>query len=263
MSSVKDIERFLYDWAPRELVADWDNVGLLVGRGEQEVSRVLVALDVTEAVVQEAAELGAELIVAHHPVMNVRWHRDEMQTLREESRLGGLLRQLVRRDISVICMHTNLDAAEGGVNDCLAQKLGLSGLIPLTEEKIGRIGTLSCEKPLEQFLQDVVKSLKLCGLRYRDGGKPVHRVAVGGGACGDYIPQALALGCDTFVTSDLRYNDFLDTRGLNLIDAGHFPTEDVVCQELLRRIQAAFPALHVSKSAVHRDAVQYYITEGE
>lgn len=263
MSSVKDVERFLYDWAPRELAEDWDNVGLLVGRGEQELTRVLVALDVTEAVVQEAAELGAELIVAHHPVMNVRWHRDEMQTLREESRLGGLLRQLVRRDISVICMHTNLDAAEGGVNDCLARRLGLSGLSPLTEEKIGRVGTLSCEKPLEEFMGDVVKSLGLRGLRYRDGGRPVHRVAVGGGACGDYIPRALALGCDTFVTSDLRYNDFLDTRGLNLIDAGHFPTEDVVCPELLRRIQTAFPALHVSKSAVHTDAVQYYITEGE
>lgn len=263
MTTVKEIEGFLYDWAPRELAMDWDNVGLLVGREEQEVSRVLVALDITEDVVQEAAALGAELIVAHHPVMNVCWHRQEMQTLREETRLGGLLRQLVRRDISTICMHTNLDAAEGGVNDQLARQLGLSGLIPLTEEKIGRIGTLSCEKPLEQFLQDVVKSLGLRGLRYRDGGKPVHRVAVGGGACGDYIPRALASGCDTFVTSDLRYNDFLDTRGLNLIDAGHFPTEDVVCPELVRRIGAAFPALHVSKSAVHRDAVQYYITEGE
>ena len=77
------------------------------------------------------------------------------------------------------------------------------------------------------------------------------------------IPQALAQGCDTFVTSDLRYNDFLDTRGLNLIDAGHFPTEDVVCPEVMHRLQKAFPAICVSKSAVHRDAVQYYMIEGE
>ena len=150
-----------------------------------------------------------------------------------------------------------------GVNDCLAQKLGLSGTIPLNEQKIGRIGTLSCEIPLEQFLHDVVKSLSCRGLRYRDGGRPVHRVAVGGGACGEYIPQALAQGCDTFVTSDLRYNDFLDTQGLNLIDAGHFPTEDVVCPEVVHRLQKAFPAICVSKSAVHRDAVQYYMIEGE
>ena len=73
--------------------------------------------------------------MAHHPVMNVRWHEREMQTLPDDTRLGGLLTCLVRQDLSVICMHTNLDAAEGGVNDCLAQKLGLSGTIPLNEQK--------------------------------------------------------------------------------------------------------------------------------
>lgn len=263
MTTVRDIEQFLYAWAPRETAESWDNVGLLVGRPDREVRRALVALDVTPAVAAEAAELGADLIVAHHPVMNVRWHQREMQTLRDDTRLGGLLTYLVRQDLSAICMHTNLDAAEGGVNDQLAQKLGLSDTVPLNEQKIGRIGTLSCEKPLEQFLYDVVKSLGCRGLRYHDGGRPVHRVAVGGGACGEYIPQALAQGCDTFVTSDLRYNDFLDTQGLNLIDAGHFPTEDVVCPELVRRLQKAFPAIRVSKSAVHRDAVQYYMIEGE
>lgn len=263
MITVRDIEQFLYDWAPPDTAESWDNVGLLVGRPDRPVRRVLVALDVTPAVAAEAAELGADLIVAHHPVMNVRWHEREMQTLRDDTRLGGLLTCLVRQDLSVICMHTNLDAAEGGVNDCLAQKLGLSGTIPLNEQKIGRIGTLSCEIPLEQFLHDVVKSLSCRGLRYRDGGRPVHRVAVGGGACGEYIPQALAQDCDTFVTSDLRYNDFLDTRGLNLIDAGHFPTENVVCPEVVHRLQKAFPAICVLKSAVHRDAVQYYMIEGE
>ena len=158
MITVRDIEQFLYDWAPPDTAESWDNVGLLVGRPDRPVRRVLVALDVTPAVAAEAAELGADLIVAHHPVMNVRWHEREMQTLRDDTRLGGLLTCLVRQDLSVICMHTNLDAAEGGVNDCLAQKLGLSGTSPLNEQKIGRIGTLSCEIPLEQFLHDVVKS---------------------------------------------------------------------------------------------------------
>ena len=76
---------------------------------------------------------------------------------------------------------------------------------------------------------------------------------------GEYIPQAIAQGCDTFVTSDLRYNDFLDTQGLNLIDAGHFPTEDVVCQEIVRRLRETFPELEVTKSAVHGDAVKFYM----
>ena len=162
--------------------------------------------------------------------------------------------------ISAICMHTNLDAAKGGVNDVLAEKLGLHDTKPLTDEKIGRFGTLNCEKPLVEFLQDVIKYLGCNGLRYVDGGKAVHRVAVGGGACGDYIGQAIALGCDTFVTSDLSYHEFLDTKGLNLIDAGHFPTENVVCPVLAERLQAAFPHITVALSAAHdREIIQYCI----
>lgn len=257
MTTAHDIERSLYDWAPRELAMAWDNVGLLVGDPAQEARRVLVALDITQGVAEEAVSLGAQMIVSHHPVMNCAWH--EVQTLRADDAQGRLLRYLVRHGLAACCMHTNLDAADGGVNDCLAHALGLSGLSMLNEEKIGRIGTLSCEKPLEQFLSDVVKLLSCNGLRYRDGGRPVHRVAVGGGACGEYIPQAIAQGCDTFVTSDLRYNDFLDTQGLNLIDAGHFPTEDVVCQEIVRRLRETFPELEVTKSAVHGDAVKFYM----
>lgn len=261
MTTVRDIEQYLYAWAPRELAESWDNVGLLVGDPEAEVRRVLVALDVTPQVVAEAIEKDCQLIAAHHPVMNCAWN--QVQTVRTDDRQGRVLTELIRHGIAAICMHTNLDAAEGGVNDQLARALRLTDTIPLNEQKIGRIGTLSCEKPLEQFLHDVVKSLGCRGLRYRSGGRPVRRVAVGGGACGEYIPQALAQGCDTFVTSDLRYNDFLDTQGLNLIDAGHFPTEDVVCAEVVRRLQKAFPDIRVSKSAVHHDAVQYYMTEGE
>ena len=261
MPTVREIEQALFRLAPKEGAMDWDNVGQLLGDPEAEVRRVLVALDITEAVADEAIAENCQLIVSHHPVMNCKWL--PVQTVRQDTPQGHLLLKILRSGLSAICMHTNLDAAEGGVNDQLARALGLTDTIPLNEQKIGRIGTLSCEKPLEQFLHDVVKSLGCRGLRYRSGGRPVRRVAVGGGACGEYIPQALAQGCDTFVTSDLRYNDFLDTQGLNLIDAGHFPTEDVVCAEVVRRLQKAFPDIRVSKSAVHHDAVQYYMTEGE
>ena len=159
-------------------------------------------------------------------------------------------------------MHTNLDAAAGGVNEVLAQKLGLSDLKMLTEEKIGRIGTLKCEIPLVEFTRFVIESLGCNGLRYTDCGKPVHRVAVGGGACGDYIPQAIAAGCDTFVTSDLRYHDFLDTTALNLIDAGHFPTENVICVPLADYLQKVFPAATVIKTTAHSsEVIQYCIKE--
>jgi len=260
MITVRDVEKYLYSWAPRELAESWDNVGLLVGDGEAEVKRVLVSLDITEAVVDEAVALGADLIVAHHPIMNCTWH--PVQSLTSDSALGRMVRKLMKNGISAICMHTNLDAAEGGVNDILAQTLGLTDLVSLTEEKIGRVGTLKCEMPLVEFVQDVVKYLGCNGARFTDCGKPVHRVAVGGGACGDYIPQAIDLGCDTFVTSDLKYHAFLDTKELNLIDAGHFPTENVVCPVVAKRLEAAFPALEVTLTKVHdREVIQYCTKE--
>ena len=260
MTTAHDIERSLYDWAPRELAMAWDNVGLLVGDPAQEVRRILVALDITQGVAEEAVSLGAQMIVSHHPVMNCAWH--EVQTLRADDAQGRLLRYLVRHGLAACCMHTNLDAAAGGVNEVLAQKLGLSDLKMLTEEKIGRIGTLKCEIPLVEFTHSVIELLGCNGLRYVDAGRPVHRVAVGGGACGCYIPQAIAAGCDTFVTSDLKYNDFLDTEGLNLIDAGHFPTENVVCPALQDRLTEAFPAVDVLCSTSHsREIIQYCIKE--
>ena len=185
-----------------------------------------------------------------------------MQTVRADDRQGRTLTALLRGGVAAICMHTNLDAAEGGVNDILAEKLGLTQPEMLTEEKIGRIGTLKCEIPLVEFTHSVIELLGCNGLRYVDAGRPVHRVAVGGGACGCYIPQAIAAGCDTFVTSDLKYNDFLDTEGLNLIDAGHFPTENVVCPALRDRLAEAFPAVDVLCSTSHsRETIQYCIKE--
>lgn len=260
MTTVREIESFLYGWAPRELAESWDNVGLLVGDPEAAVERVLVALDITPQVAEEALERGCQLIVAHHPVMNCAWH--PVQTVRADDRQGRTLTALLRGGVAAICMHTNLDAAEGGVNDILAEKLGLTQPEMLTEEKIGRIGTLKCEIPLVEFTHSVIELLGCNGLRYVDAGRPVHRVAVGGGACGCYIPQAVAAGCDTFVTSDLKYNDFLDTEGLNLIDAGHFPTENVVCPALRDRLQRAFPAVDVLYSTSHsREIIQYCIKE--
>ena len=252
MATVQKIYEEMQRMAPLELAESWDNPGLLVDCG-REVSRVLVALDVTAETLAEAEQNGCQLIVTHHPVI---FH--PLKKLSPED----LPFQLVQKGISAICMHTNLDAAEGGVNDVLAQKLGLEGLTPLTEEKIGRIGTLKCEMPLVEFTRFVIESLGCNGLRYTDCGKPVHRVAVGGGACGDYIGQAIALGCDTFVTSDLRYHDFLDTTELHLIDAGHFPTEDVICEPLVAYLQRAFPTAIVMKTAAHDcEAIQYCIKE--
>lgn len=262
MPTVRQIEEALYALAPRELAMGWDNVGLLAGDPDREVTRVLVALDITQNVAEEAANAGAELIVAHHPLMNCKWQ--PVQTLREDTRLGKLLRTLVRKDISAICMHTNLDIAAGGVNDVLANALHLESPEPFGEEALLRVGTLKGgELPLERFLEQVTNGLRCHGLRYVNGGNSVCRVAVGGGSCGDSWREVLSAGCDTFVTADVKYHDFLDAalEGLNLIDAGHFETEDLVCETVIQYLHGLFPELIIEKSS-HQGVIHYY-TEGE
>ena len=260
MATVYEIEQSIFLWAPKETAMRGDNVGHLVGEPNKEVSKVLVALDITPDVVREAVSNGFDLIVSHHPVMNSNW--TPVQSVRSDDQQGSMLMDMIRGNVSAICMHTNLDAAVGGVNDVLASCLNLCDTA-LVEggEGIVRSGTLKSEIPLQNFLQNVKSSLKANGLRYVDGGKVVRRVAVGGGACGEFFRAAAADGCDTFVTSDVKYNQFLDAKelGLNLIDAGHYPTEDCVCPAIVSYLQKQFPDLTIEKSVSHREIIQYYI----
>ena len=257
MASVHDIEQALYELAPRELAAEWDNVGLLAGRRDRAVHKVLVSLDVTAAVAEEARQWGAELIAAHHPVI---FH--PVKRVTDQDPAGEILLRLAEHGIAAVCMHTNLDAAQGGVNDALAAALQLEEVAPLEGGGgIARTGRLPRPVSVPDFLFAVQEALGAGGLRYTDGAKPISRVAVGGGACGEFLWAAAAAGCDAFVTADVKYNQFLDAAalGLTLVDAGHFPTEDVVCPVLARYLSGRFPELTVRKSASHREVIQYYM----
>ena len=257
MASVHDIEQALYELAPRELAAEWDNVGLLAGRRDRAVHKVLVSLDVTAAVVEEARQWGAELIAAHHPVI---FH--PVKRVTDQDPAGEILLRLAEHGIAAVCMHTNLDAAQGGVNDALAAALQLEEAAPLEGGGgIVRTGRLPWPVSVPDFLCAVQEALGAGGLRCTDGAKPISRVAVGGGACGEFLWAAAAAGCDAFVTADVKYNQFLDAAalGLTLVDAGHFPTEDVVCPVLARHLSERFPELAVRKSASHREVIQYYM----
>ena len=260
MPTVRDIEQAMFRWAPKESAFSWDNVGHLVGDGDCEVQKVLVALDITPAVAEEAVDGGYDLIVSHHPLMNCAWL--PVQTVRNDNQQGRILISLIRNHVSAICMHTNLDAAAGGVNDILADKLTIEQAAPIDGgDGIVRAGMLKDEMSLQHFLKLVRDQLHPNGIRFVDAGKPVHRVAVGGGACGDYFAAAAAQGCDTLVTSDVKYNQFLDAKelGINLIDAGHFPTEDCVCPVIVNYLHEQFPDLMIKKSISHGEIIQYYI----
>ena len=259
MTNVREVYEYIDSVAPFSTQEGFDNAGFLVGR-VQNVSKILVALDITEDVVKEAADWGAQLIVAHHPVI---FH--PVKAVTEETVTGQILLALAENRIAAICAHTNLDAAHGGVNGCLARTLELSEIGQLcqagVDEKgrpygIGRVGTVHQQGlSAAQYAAFVKEKLGSASVRYVDGGKPVQKVAVGGGACGSMMADAVAAGCDTFVTADLKYDQFLEARalGLNLMDAGHFPTENVVCQPLAGRLAKAFPEAEVRVSQVHRE----------
>lgn len=261
MPSVNDVLLHIDNRYPFCTQMDFDNAGFLIGRSDSPVTKVLLSLDITPGVALEASNVGAQLIVSHHPVIF-----NPIKSVTDQDPVGQTLLILAENRIAAICVHTNLDKAPGGVNDVLARTLGLDDIgyletvesLPSGDYGIGRFGTLAEEMPLAQFCKSVKQRLSSNGIRYASCGKPVKKVAVGGGACHDYIKNALLCGCDTFVTSDLKYNDFLDACdiGINLVDAGHFPTENVIMPILGATLQLAFPDVTVIFST-HSEAIKY------
>ena len=263
MATVNDILIFLETLAPRSMKMDWDNVGLLCGSRKAEVSKILVALDPFEGVCEEAAATGADLIVTHHPLIF-----QALKSVTDETSIGRSIQLLCRNGISAINAHTNLDCAPGGVNDRLAAALGLSEIQvinPMGVDADGREWGLlrkgtAAEQLLSDFLPTVKAALGCEGLRYVEVGKTVCNVAVGGGACASELMDAYHAGCDTFVTSDVKYNQFWDAKdlGMNLIDAGHFYTENPITACLAEKIAARFPEVEVKISETHRDCMKFY-----
>ncbi|MBQ7801313.1 MAG: Nif3-like dinuclear metal center hexameric protein [Oscillospiraceae bacterium] len=264
MTTVADILKYIETIAPTYMKESWDNVGLLCGRKDREVRKILVALDSFRSVIDEAIAEGADLIVTHHPLI----FRDPLMAVNEDTETGRCVLTLMEHGIAAINAHTNLDLAPGGINDVLAATLGLENIEIINPEgtdEAGRpYGLLRCgtvaEQPLENFLATVKTALKCDGLRYVDGGKPVRKVAVGGGSCADGMFEVTAAGCDTFVTADVKYNQFRTAfeLGLNLIDAGHFHTENPTMPVLAAKLQAAFPEIEVNFSKRHTDCMKFY-----
>lgn len=262
MTTVADILNYLESLAPTSMKMDWDNVGLNCGHTDRPVTKIMVALDPFPHVCQEAKEQGADLLVTHHALI---W---KPGFVTNESTWGRSTLFLIENGIAHINAHTNLDQAPGGVNDVLAQTLGLEDTRVIApcgisgdgkEWGLLRMGSVP-EQALNTFLATIKEQLRCDGLRYVDGGKPVCKVAVGGGGCAGEMMDALRAGCDTFVTADVKYNQFWDAKelGLNLIDAGHFHTENPVVAVLAEKLAAAFPEIAVNISKTHSDCMKFY-----
>lgn len=263
MSKVCEIQEYFEKEVPSALQQSYDNIGLLVGQQNNEVSKILLTLDITEDVILEAASWGAQMILSHHPIAF------QFQSVNDTTPTGRKIMALLHHEIAALCLHTNLDAVSGGVNAALLAALGVQHEKLLEQEGIdhqgrpygaGAIGTLDTPMDFYDFLPHVKKALSANGLRYHYAGRPVHKLAVMGGSGGEYYRHALDAGCDTFVSSDIKYHQFLDAAelGMNIIDADHFCTENIVLPVLERYIQKGFPQIKVRISQVHAQTVQFF-----
>lgn len=253
MATVNDIRMWIDSFAPYDTAQEWDNSGLLLGRKEDLVQGVLVALDVTEEVIEEAVKYGADLILTHHPYLF-----SSLKRITDETPQGALLLNAAEQRISLLCAHTNLDMAKSGINALLCQILGIQA-----SEEIAPFltGTISREMNLGEFLQLVQEKLGCYGLKYTgELNQTIRKVSVCSGSGSEFLQEAALLGSDILLTSDAKYHDhqLASQLGIALADAGHFETERIICPVLVQKLQKKFPEIIVRESEVHQGFYRYY-----
>ena len=236
---VKQLYERLERRIPASLSEEWDNDGIMCcSEPDREVNNVLITLDVTEDIVDYAISHEFDLILSHHPLIF-----KPLKSVTEDSHVARKVIKLIKHDISVMSFHTRADKVEGGVNDTLADILGIKDAVPFGEGFLGRIGTLEEELTMEDFSY-LLKGLLDCdGVKVSDALIPVQKVAVVGGDGKSYVGAALRAGADTFVSGRIGYNVMAEAgeMGINLIEAGHFFTEQPVTQffqTLLHRLDS-------------------------
>jgi dinuclear metal center YbgI/SA1388 family protein len=238
VTTVADVVEVLETAYPPELAEPWDAVGLVCGDPAERVSRILVCVDPIESTVDEALELDAELVVAHHPLLLRGVHGVPASTPK-----GSLVHRLVRAGAALFCAHTNADAADPGVSDALAETLGLTVVGPLAPNPdgrtgIGRIAELPAAEPFEKFVERVATALPATAGGVRAAGDPqrsIRTVAVSGGAGDGYLDAATRAGVDAYVTADLRHHPASEhlagAGGPALVDVAHWASEWPWCAQ--------------------------------
>ena len=233
MIKVKDILDYLEGLYPTDTACDFDNVGLLVGDQQSKVSGAVVALDCDINTIEFAKWQKANLIITHHPVIF-----EPIKTVRE----SDIVYMLIRENISVISMHTNLDVGDGGVNDALCDALNLKNIKPYIAEDGYKLKCGETDyKSADDFAAFIRKRLD-GSVRYVDGGKPINTVLVCSGSGGGYIEDAISGGFDALVTADIKHNVFISAinSGISLFDGGHYNTENVVVKPLCEKLNKQF-----------------------
>lgn len=231
---IKEVFDFLDTIAPYETQCVWDNSGLMTGSLEGETESIMLCLDCTNDVIEQAVANNCRLIISHHPMIFSSLKAVETDTP---------VYNAIKNDITVIAAHTNLDMADSGVNDVLCEKLGIKNAEKLFADGVPlmRMGEMKFDSATE-FASFVSKTLGE-SVHCSDSGKRVRKVAVCGGSGGDLAVDAFLAGCDTLVTGEAKHHEYLEAKrlGINLIVAGHFSTERIVLETLCDKLLRAFP----------------------
>ena len=237
---VKDIYRLIDTMAPFSSQEEWDNSGLLVGRADQKVDRVLVTLDCTGEAVAHARQTGAQLILSHHPVIFSPLRTLDPSHPAVAAAVGGM---------AVLCAHTNVDKAEGGLSDWMAEALGLSFPQPLAGEAFGRVCALVPPLTAPQLAQRIRNGLGTTSVNYTDNGRPIRTDCVCSGAGGSLLETAHAAGCDALICGDVKHDRFLLSRelGVALFDCGHYFSEQIFVPHMAAVLRDAFLGLIVEE----------------
>jgi dinuclear metal center YbgI/SA1388 family protein len=272
--TVKDLLEILEGIAPVDLAEQWDNVGLMIGKPDQEVTGLLLALDPTEEVLAEAKALGVNAIITHHPLI---FH--PLKAIYTDQPLGRFLQNALASEISVVGCHTNLDQAANGVNDVLAACLGMKESRPLVPKAepgnsvmnvgFGRLGNLAEPLSREAFIAKLGKALDLPVLRVA-GQVPdeISTLAVCGGSGSELAETAFAQGAQVYVTGEVKHSTarWAEAAGFCIVDGGHFATENPVVESLADNLRRIFSErglnIAVQTSAKQKNPFVYYQPQG-
>lgn len=266
---LKDILAYVGQFAPWELAEPWDNVGLMVGNPDQEATGVLIALDPTLQVIEEAILKKANIILTHHPLI---FH--PLKSINTATPIGQFLKKALVHDIAVVSCHTNLDIISDGVSDALARALYLRNTRPLNltgnrpDQGFGKVGNLPTPMQGKSFIHFVAQRLNLQAMMIA-GPQPetVSTIAVCGGSGSDLAEAALQAGADIYITAELKHSvaRWAEDNGLCVIDAGHFATENIIIPSLLARMTAFFAENNnpapVIASQRQNSPLRFYIAE--
>ena len=249
MTTAQQIYEYIDSFASFETAMNFDNAGLLVGNPQQTITKAIITLDVTSKVIDEAVKKGAELIVSHHPVIfnpikNVLC--DSVPYL------------AAKNNITIISAHTNLDVARGGVNDSLAEKIGVK-VDEFFDEDCAALGHLESEIESIDFAQNIKTKLECNGLRFTNRDGKIKTVVVSCGAGGDNIFLAKKLNADAFITGEIKHHEiiFANENNIAVFDLGHYQSENHITEKLTKKLSENFPDIHFEKSEVFTDGIQY------